>query len=165
MVWTKFGTTNSEKTVRIMRTKPEPTALSSGKTANRFNVRVYLRVSPEGTLVPILRKYRKSAHYKVDLVFQYPTYEQELELKQLSTQFDTTNQQHMLDYSRLTEERVRRCLVQWNLHEEIPSLEVSRLHRVRGLLEDDSLEEWKRLPPLLRKHIGQMVNEALGTVG
>jgi hypothetical protein len=77
--------------------------------------------------------------------------------------FDERNNYHYPDYEIITEERIRNCLVSWNLDKQFPD-DFKKLFRVRGVLEDDSVDQWKDLPPLIRKAIGSAINEALGGI-
>lgn len=139
----------------------ELTALNTRKPNNRFEQRIYIRVTPEGTIQPLDKRKRRAAEYEFVLQLEYPSYEDELKIKALVTKYDEQHQIHFTDYALLTEERVRRCLVQWDIHEKLPQL-TKKLHRIRGELEDDSMSLWKELPPLLRKTIADRINIALG---
>jgi len=136
-------------------------AVSTQRPDNSFDVKIYVAITPEGTLQPLARRQRRRADHVVKLKIEYPTYEEEIGMRQRATVFDERNQVHYTDFAKLTEERVRCCLVKWDLHEKIPGL-TKRLHRLRRELEDDSMELWKNLPPLLRKTIAEEVNMAIG---
>jgi len=82
-------------------------------------------------------------------------------MKHKATSYDELHQLHYTDYANLTEQRVRKCLVGWDLHKKVPGL-TKKLHRVHGNLEDDAMELWQQLPPLIRKLIADLINAALG---
>lgn len=128
---------------------------------NRFEDHIYARISDRGTLEILDMKKRRAATHKLRFEIEYPTYEVELEIRRRATVYDERFQVHYTDFARLTEERVRHCLVKWDLHSKLPGV-TKRLHRKMGTLEDDSMEQWKNLPPLLRKAIAYLIDGALG---
>lgn len=143
------------------RKKLEPTAFQTERPNNTFIDKMYIRVFQDGTVRPVDRKQRRSATHVVELKIEYIPYEEELEIKRGAIRFDERNHVHYTDYDYVSEERIRRCLAGWNLHELFPSM-FPKLYRVRRVLEDDSVEAWRKLPPLLRKSISMTVNAALG---
>lgn len=144
------------------RSKPALEALDSRGVKSQFSTKIYLQVSDSGTLQPISRKFRKAAHYILTLKLQYPTYQEELDIKQTCTVFDRQNQVHVVDFERLTAMRVEKCLISWNLHEILPEITSQELVRVNEVLTRESMAVWRGLPPLLRKEIGNQVNAAIG---
>lgn len=131
----------------------EPGPVRAAGTAagsNRFKLPLFLRVLPNHTIRPVDR--RDQAHYTVVLEFEYPTYEEELAAKQEALRYDEFHSVHYIDQDHLSEWRVRRCLVRWNMHKVVPGF-TKRLHRVKGQLEDDSWVVFKTLPPLVRKAV------------
>jgi len=127
---------------------------------NHFKLPFYLRVNNLGLLEVLPRKKKRLAHYNCWIEIEYCAYDREVEIKEAATFLDERKGLHLTNYDRLTELRVQRCLAGWNLH-EIPDLTVP-LHRINGLLTDESLNGWKKLPPPLRKYISNQVNEAIG---
>jgi len=140
---------------------PEVKAKSTASDQNRFPERIYLRVNKNGTVVPVEKRYRRRATTYFEIEIEYPKYTEELEMKNKVTAYDEHNQIHYTDYASLTELRVQRCLVRWDLHKKLPGI-TKKLHRVQGYLEDDSIELWRKLPPLIRKAIADLINVALG---
>lgn len=143
---------------------PEVKAFSTEKPNNRFIISLYVRVTNEGTLIPLDRRRRRGAHYTGKLTLEYPTYEDELQMKQDATKYYEQYHLQQLDYDSVTESRIRRCLVRWDLDESIPPLRTKKIHRILGKLDDDSMELWKKLPPLIRKAIAMLINELLGPI-
>jgi len=127
---------------------------------NRFRVPLFLRVLSNRTLRPV--KSKSASNYVVVLTFEYPTYEEELEAKKACTNFDEFHSLHFVDHDRLSEWRVRRCLVAWDLHKKVKGLTI-KLHRIANQLEDESMAAYKRLPPLIRKAIINKLWESMGT--
>jgi hypothetical protein len=141
---------------------PEPKATTTEKPFNRITLPLYLRVTPEGAFIPLDRKKRRAAHYTAKVTIEYPSYEEELRMKQESMRYSEQYHLQQLDYDSLTEARLRRCLIRWDLHESVPTLKTQKLHRYLGALTDDSIEVWKKLPPLVRKAISLLINDMLG---
>jgi len=54
-------------------------------------------------------------------------------------------------------------LIDWDLPEKIPALQVDKLFIRQGSMDDRSLGYWKGLPPLVRKAIAQLISDALGS--
>ncbi len=52
---------------------------------NRFKVRIYIKITEEGTLMPLSHKFRKRADRVLTVELEYPTYQEELEFKRQST--------------------------------------------------------------------------------
>ena len=140
---------------------PDPKATSTQEDENRFRDFLYVRVSEIGTIMLVERRTPQLAHKKITITVEYPKYAKELEIKKEATRWDQQHNAHYVDYDLITEQRVRHCLVSWDLHEQFPGM-TQKLHRRQGMLEDESLEHWKKLPPVLRKSIGNMINEHIG---
>jgi hypothetical protein len=128
------------------------------KTGQRFSVPLNLRVDGlTGTVIPV--ETSAAADFRCTLLLEYPTYEEELRIKQNCQVIDDYGTR--LDWDRFVEARVRRCLIRWDLHERIPNF-TEKLLRLNDSLDDDSLRLWKELPPLVRKEIIRLVNENMG---
>jgi len=140
----------------------QPVASSTKQPHNRFKVTFYVKKTPEGQLISVGRRYRKAALFTFTITVEYPSYGEEVEMFHKVRRFDDANQSHFIDQHQMTEDRVRRCLVSWDLHEQSPHWAKKKLHRMSGLLDDESLDYWKELPPLLRKAIADTINDALG---
>jgi hypothetical protein len=136
----------------------EGVATSTEKGKNRFFIRLYLRVH-NSTLRPVER--RRDADYITTIICEYPTYEEELQIKKNCTTFDEYHSVHLIDHDKIAEWRLRRCIVNWDLHKKIPGL-TKRLHRKEGLLTDDTFQLVLQLPPVVRKLITNKLWEALG---
>lgn len=137
---------------------PRKPTVEVTKTGQRFNVPLFVRVDDvTGTLIPAENEH--VADYSFQLTLEYPLYEEELQLKK-SCQFQD-EYGYRFDYEKFLEERVRRCLVKWDLQDRIPDL-TDKLLRTRNLLTDESLELWKTLPPLIRKQIADTITTYIG---
>lgn len=142
--------------------KPPLEALDSRGIKSQFDVKLYLQVTDSGTLQPLSKKFRKAAHYTLTLRLQYPTYQEELDIKQACTVFDRQNQIHIVDFERLTAMRVEKCLISWDFPKILPQVTTQELLRVNESLTRESMAAWRALPPLVRKEIGNQVNSAIG---
>jgi hypothetical protein len=138
---------------------PGPTAVSTTVGKNRFDVPIYLLLLPNGTLRPCGKA--AVATYRAKITLEYPTYHEELEAKQEATKFDEAHSVHFIDRDQLSEWRIRRCLISWNLDTKVPGL-TTKLSRVEGKLVDASMETFQKLPPLIRKEIARRITMALG---
>jgi hypothetical protein len=141
----------------------EITAKSTKPNENRFTEIIYVRPAKNGTIEILEYKKRRLATVQLRILIEYPTYETELEIRQKANIYDERNQIHYVDIPTVSLERIRHCLVRWDFHEKIPGL-TKRLHRKTGILEDDSVDLWKKLPPNLRKYISYLIDIALGSV-
>jgi hypothetical protein len=136
----------------------EGVAKSTSKGENRFVIRVYLRIANR-TLKP---SGKRESDFTGTIFCEYPTYEEEIEAKKNNTIFDEYHSIHVVDHDKISEWRLRRCIVNWDLH-KIPGF-TKRLHRRDNLLTDDTFQLVLRLPPLIRKFIINKLWEALGPV-
>lgn len=146
----------------MVRLKPTLEALDSRGIKSQFDIKIYLQVSDSGTLIPVGKKFRKASHYTLVLKVQYPTYEDELSIKQTCTVFDRQNQVHIVDFDRLSAMRVEKCLVAWNLPEILPEITTQEIIRVNEAVTRECMAVWRGLPPLLRKEIASQINMAVG---
>ena len=143
-----------------MRRDPSPDQTDQKDIARyRFRVRIYLRIMPNRTLRPVKR--RELSDIDFIILCEYPTYEEELEAKRNATMYDEFRGLHYVDSDMISEWRVKRCLVKWNLHLKLKSF-CKRLHRTGSMLRPDSWEDFRKLPPLVRKVITQKLWLSLG---
>jgi len=145
-----------------MNEQPE---LVSGtkKGQNKFKEFLFLKVNANGTIEPLEKSQRDEAVHTLKLTLRYPSYQLEMQIKARALKFDEKNNYHYNDTDIITEERIRNCLVQWNLHEIFPE-DYKVLLSVRQVLDDSSMDQWEELPPKLRKAISATVNYAIGGI-
>lgn len=136
---------------------------STDPGSNRFSISLYLQEIEGGQLIPVPRRQRQAARYRVRLTIEYPTYKEEFEAKNTCTRFLDRQGVFHVDYGAIEEWRVRRCLFQWNLDEIFPA-KCTPLVRQGNQLIDQSLLQWQRLPPLIRKAIATVINTAIGPI-
>jgi hypothetical protein len=134
-------------------------AKSTEPGANKFRIRLFLRVMGNRTLRPVAKK--QYAHYVVNLICEYPKYEEEINAKRENTSYDEYHSLRYIDIDSLSEWRVRRCLRSWDFHKVIPEF-TKKLVRENNLLSEDSMMVYRKLPPLVRKDIANRIWSALG---
>lgn len=128
---------------------------------NQFIETLYFRVAENGVLWPLSPEHRKAADVTVRLTLEYPTYDEELLIKNDATKYHQIYETLFVDHDKIDEQRVRRCLVAWDL-DTLWSKQIHPLQRRGNALDDSSMAEWKQLPPLVRKAISQRIHDALG---
>ena len=85
----------------------------------------------------------------------------ELEAKRTATTYDEVRGIHYVDNDVISEWRVKRCLLRWNFHRKLRNF-CKRLHRSNNQLTTESWEDFRRLPPLVRKVIVNKLWRSLG---
>lgn len=125
----------------------------------RFRLKIYLRIMANKTLRPVNRKELATLGFLIEC--EYPTYEEELEAKRNATTYDESRGIHFVDNDLISEWRVKRCLIKWNLHVRLKGF-CKRLRRTNNSLTSESWEDFRRLPPLVRKTIVNKLWESLG---
>ena len=88
-------------------------ASSTRKSHNRFSVKIYLFIQkPELTIGVLdrtqIKKIRGVRKIPVTLILEYPTYDEELQMKKEALTLDDRTQQLITDYDKLSYLRVRR---------------------------------------------------------
>jgi len=132
-------------------------AVSTRSRENIFYLKIFV-LEVEDQLRPVDREYDADHIFKFKC--EYPSYEEELEARKAATiQNEFSGAE--IEYDMLVRWRVRRCLVSWNIHKELPKIG-RKLLRQNSLLTDDSLLCVLQLPPLIRKSLLNKLNEALG---
>jgi hypothetical protein len=138
---------------------PDQTDQKQEIERKRFRFKIYLRIMANKTLRPVPRKELSTLNFIIEA--EYPTYEEELEAKKNATTYDEGRGVHYVDNDVISEWRVRKCLIKWNLPTKLKGF-CRRLHRYNNSLTDESWEDFKKLPPLVRKKIIQRLWESLG---
>jgi hypothetical protein len=125
----------------------------------RFKLKIYLRIMSNRTLRPVNRKELATFSFLIEC--EYPTYEEELEAKRNATMYDESRGIHHVDQDMISEWRVRRCLIRWSLPSKLKGF-CKRLQRSNNRLTEESWDDFKRLPPLIRKAIVNRLWASLG---
>lgn len=115
-------------------------------------------------MIPLDEREKKNSHYVVNLELEYLSLFKELELKNKCCRFNQQINSHYVDYDNFFILRLSHCLKQWDFPAVLPELEVSPLQSVGGILTDESLGQWRNLPPLIRKAILARINEVMGPI-
>lgn len=137
-------------------------APSTHRPDNRFRIKLFWQLTGEGLIIPLLPKYKKKATHTIELVLEYLSYEKDLDLKRSHRTYDSNHQVHYLEYDSLQADLVAFCLVDWNIPEVLPELNVGKIQRQNNRLIDKSWEDWKHLPPIIRKHISNTIARHMG---
>ena len=90
--------------------------------------------------------------------FKMWTYEQELEWKNESTEYDSTKRVHTLNADKLNEIKIRNLILKWSFGEKQDSL---KLFHVNDLLTDESLKVFYSLYPSVVRYIVEGMNDVL----
>ena len=90
--------------------------------------------------------------------FKMWNYEQELEWKNKSTEYDATKRIHALNTDKLNEIKLRNLLVSWSFGEKEDSL---KLFHIGSLLTDESLKVFYSLYPVVVRYIVESMNDVL----
>ena len=142
----------------------EPIVASSTTPGqNRFEAKFYVLKMDGGLLLPSRRAGRGLESFRVRLTLEYPLYEEEVQARQNFTNFIEKWGVTSVNYDLVEAWRVQRCLVSWNLPELL-----SWVHPVQrmgnNMVVDQTMHEWRRLPPLLRKQVASEINRGLGPI-
>jgi hypothetical protein len=90
--------------------------------------------------------------------FKMWSYEQELEWKNESTEYDSVKRVHTLNADKLNEIKIRNLILKWSFGEKQDSL---KLFHVNGLLTDESLKTFYSLYPAIVRYIVERMNDIL----
>ncbi len=121
--------------------------------SSTFTVKLHLKLNQDKwwTLVPEDR-----AETTEEVVFRMWTYDEMVELRKLSTKYDTIRRVHMIDHDLLNQLKIQRYMLSWTFDKTNPRLE---LHHINGVLSDETWEKVKRLQTNLLKYIVDEMNE------
>jgi hypothetical protein len=125
----------------------------------KFRLKIYLRIMANRTLRPVNRKELSTLSFMIEC--EYPTYEEELEAKRNATTYDEARGIHYVDNDLISEWRVKRCLIRWSLPQKLHNF-CRRLRRSNNQLTSESWEDFRKLPPLVRKAIVNKLWASLG---
>jgi len=131
---------------------------------NQVTLRINFSMDSSGVIEIFSNKDRKKADHYFYITVEYPTYEEELQMKQSFQQYNREVGAIILNLDLFRESRVRRCLAAWTIPKDAPMLEKEPLNRFYSLLDDKSLSQWKSLPPVLRKEISTQIDTVIGPV-
>jgi hypothetical protein len=92
------------------------------------------------------------------VIFRMWTYDEMVELRKQATTYDALRRMHLLDSDKLDRLKVQKLLQSWTLDADNPRL---HLHRVNGVLTDESWSVFKRLQPNIIRCIMDGMNHVL----
>jgi len=120
-----------------------------------FDVDVYL--AKKGNRWIVVEKGLKT-NIKQTVVFRIWTYDEMIELRKQSTSFDAIQRMHMVDTDNLDRMKVQKLMQSWTFGENNPRL---KIHRVQGVLTDESWISFKKLQANIIRFILEKMNEVL----
>ena len=91
-------------------------------------------------------------------VFRLWKYDEMVGLKKQATSYDTTRRIHTVDQDVLNRLKIQKLLVSWTFGDHNPRL---KIHRVQGVLTDESWDNFKRLQTNIIDYIFRGMNEVL----
>jgi len=92
------------------------------------------------------------------LVFRMWTYEEMIDIKKRVTVFDNTKRIHTIDQDHMNQLKVQKFLMSWTFDRDNPRL---KLHRVQGVLTDESWHWFVQLQTNIITYILEKMNEIL----
>ena len=119
-----------------------------------FEVEVHLRKSGSRWVV-VEGAGKDIVTHKV--VFRMWTYDEMVEMRKMSTTYDSVRRVHMIDNDALNRLKVQKLMVSWTFGDDNPRL---KMHKVQGVLTDESWETFKKLQPNIISHILERANGA-----
>jgi len=118
-----------------------------------FEVKLHLKLNNRRWLV------MTSAGKGIDshkLIFRMWNYDEMVAMKKQATSYDTTRRVHIIDNDALNRLKIQKFLQSWTLDSDNPRL---KLHRVNGVLTDESWEMFSKLQPNIINYIFDGMNE------
>lgn len=89
------------------------------------------------------------------VVFRLWNYNEMVEMRKMSMNFDSTRRVHMIDNDALNRLKVQKLLVSWTFGDDNPRL---KLHHVQGVLTDEAWGVFKRLQANIISYILERAN-------
>jgi len=89
------------------------------------------------------------------VVFRMWNYDEMVEMRKMSMSYDSSKRMHMIDNDSLNRLKVQKLLISWTFGEDNPRL---KLHRIQGVLTDESWEVFKRLQASIITYILDSAN-------
>ena len=120
-----------------------------------FNVDVHLKKKGERWIV--VREEGKGVESH-KIVFRMWGYDEMVDLKKRCTAYDPNKRIHSIDQDALNHLKIQKLMVSWTFGAENPRL---KIHRVQGVLMDESWTNFKRLQSNIIDYIMVRMNEVL----
>ena len=148
-----------EKKVQDVPAVADTSLLNAGKyevTSNStFTVKLNLFLQ-DGRWMVVDRDMKGSDHHEV--VFRMWTFDEAIEFRKKATSLHAETRQQLLDDDHLNEIKVRKLMQSWTFDRENSRL---KIHRVGGVLTDESLEIIKKLQENILRYIHLQMNVVL----
>jgi hypothetical protein len=95
---------------------------------------------------------------KHEVVFKMWSYEEGVELRKKSTQYDDIKRVHYIDHDLFNRLKIQKLVKSWTFEEENPKL---KMHHVSGVLTDESFKAIMSLHPNILRYIIERMNDVL----
>ena len=118
-----------------------------------FDVEIHMKEG-KGRWVVMAAADKESDTHK--LVFRMWNYDEMVDLKKTATSYDTTRRIHIIDTDALNRLKIQKFLQSWTMDKDNPRL---KLHRVNGVLTDESWTMFSKLQPNIINYIFDRMNE------
>lgn len=118
-----------------------------------FEVKIYLK-EHNGRWVVWAAPEKDVDEHK--LVFRMWNYDEMVEMKKKATSYDTTRRVHIIDNDSLNRLKIQKFLQSWTMDKDNPRL---KIHRVQGVLTDESWKMFTKLQPNILNYIFDKMNE------
>lgn len=119
-----------------------------------FDIEVHLKTGIGGRWVVVVGPGKGVDTHK--LVFRMWNYDEMVDLKKKATTFEQVRRVHIIDNDALNRLKVQKLLLSWTFDVENPRL---KIHRVNGVLTDESWQKFVRLQPNIINYIFDRMNE------
>lgn len=90
--------------------------------------------------------------------FRMWTFDEEIELRKLATQWDVMKKIHLIDHDVLNRLKIQRLMKTWTFEKGNERL---KLLHVNGILSDESYSAFRKLHPNIARHIIERMNNVL----
>ena len=117
-----------------------------------FDVDVYIQKSGTRWVV-VEGKGKGVVHHKI--VFRMWNYDEMVEMRKMCTSYDANKRMHMIDNDALNRLKIQKLMISWTFGDENPRL---KLHRLQGVLTDESWNAFKKLQPNIITNIFDKAN-------
>ena len=120
-----------------------------------FTVKVPLRQSDDENEWWVLTN-EDEAEVIEEVVFRMWTYDEMVDMRKMSTQYDQLRRVHMIDHDSMNRLKMQRLLKAWTFGKNNPRLQI---HHVGGVMTDESWDAVKHLQPNILRYLIEQMNE------
>jgi hypothetical protein len=91
-----------------------------------------------------------------EVVFRMWTYNEMIEMKKMSTNFDDKKRMHLTDNDMLNRLKIQRFMLSWTFDRDNPRLKIQHVH---GVMTDEGWDAFIRLQPNIATYIIEEMNK------